>query len=51
MDSGVNLYYILENAEERNAGIKEEQANYARLAQFKVIINIIQFTCIFKICL
>ena len=52
MHRGVNFYHISETGGKRNILIKKEQANLAQLALvFKVIINSIHITCIFKICL
>ena len=50
MQSGVNFYDTSEIVEERNFVIKKEQANLAQLTlAFKVTINIIHITSIFKI--
>ena len=52
MYSGVNFYHISETGEKGNVVIKKEQANLAQLVLvFKVMINIIHITCIFKICM
>ena len=50
MHSGVNFYHTSEIGEERSVVIKKKQANLAEMALvFKVMINIIHITCIFKI--
>ena len=47
----MNLYQTSKTGEERNAVIKKEPANLARLVLvFKVMINTIYITCTFKIC-
>ena len=52
MHGGVNFYHTSEIGEERCVVIKKKQANFAQVALvFKVMINIIHITCIFKICL
>ena len=49
MHGGVNFYHTSQIGEEINVVIKKEEANLAQLALvFKVMINIIQITCIFK---
>ena len=51
MHSRVNFYHTSEIGEERSVVIKKKQANLAQVALvFKVMINIIHITCIFKIC-
>ena len=50
MLSGVNFYHTSEIGEERSVVIKKKQVNLAQVALvFKVMINIIHITCIFKI--
>ena len=52
MHSGITFYHTSEIGEERNVVVMKEQANLAQLALvLKVMVNIIQITFIFKICL
>ena len=49
MHRGVNFYHTSEIGEERNVIVKKEQTHLAQMALvFKVMINTIHITCIFK---
>ena len=49
MHRGVNFYHTSEIGEERNIIVKKEQTHLAQMALvFKVMINTIHITCIFK---
>ena len=52
MHTRVNFYHTSETGEKGIVAIKKEQANISQLVLvFKVTINIIHITCIFKICM
>lgn len=52
MNSGVTFYHVSEIGKERNVVTKKEQTNLAGLVLvFKVMVNTIYITGIFKVCL
>ena len=52
MNSGVIFYHVSEIGKERNVVTKKELTNLARLVLvFKVMVNTIYITGIFKVCL